>query len=163
MIVVVADTSPLNYLIQINCDHALPALYERVLVPPAVVQELERASAVATVRAWLSRMPGWIVVRELRLTPEDPALAALDPGERQAIQLARQERADLVLMDERLGVRVARAQGLVVTGTLGVLLQATARGFVNLDKALRDLEATDFRCSPRLIEEVRLRARQRSS
>jgi predicted nucleic acid-binding protein len=35
VIVVVADTSPLNYLVQINCDHVLPALYERVFVPSA--------------------------------------------------------------------------------------------------------------------------------
>ena len=48
VIVVVADTSPPNDLMQINCEHALPALYERVLVPPVVLQELDRASAVAT-------------------------------------------------------------------------------------------------------------------
>jgi predicted nucleic acid-binding protein len=40
MIVVVADTSPLNYLVQINCQDLLPALYKRVLVPGAVIQEL---------------------------------------------------------------------------------------------------------------------------
>ena len=51
MIVVVADTSPLNYLIQINCDHVLPALYERVFVPTAVVEELDHPKSVAAVRA----------------------------------------------------------------------------------------------------------------
>ena len=40
MIVVVADTSPLNYLIQIECQGLLPALFERVFVPTAVVKEL---------------------------------------------------------------------------------------------------------------------------
>ncbi len=39
MIVVVADTSPLNYVIQINCEHVLPALYERIYVPTTVVEE----------------------------------------------------------------------------------------------------------------------------
>jgi len=45
VIVVVADTSPLNYLIQINCDQVLPALYERVFVPSAVVEELRTSVA----------------------------------------------------------------------------------------------------------------------
>ena len=55
--IVVADTSPLNYLIQIECDDLLPRLYKRVVVPLGVIQELEHASAPVTVRAWLTRLP----------------------------------------------------------------------------------------------------------
>lgn len=91
--------------------------------------------------------------------PVDPELTRLDPGERQAIQLAKRAHADLLLMDERLGVRIARAQGLAVTGTLGTLLQAARRGLVDIDRALTDLRATDFRCSDRVIEEVRRQAK----
>ena len=40
MILVVADTSPLNYLVQIGCAHLLPELYDRVMVPDAVFEEL---------------------------------------------------------------------------------------------------------------------------
>ncbi len=61
MIVVVADTSPLNYLSQINCDHVLPALYERVFVPAAVVEEPDDPKPVAAVRARLTRLPSWVV------------------------------------------------------------------------------------------------------
>jgi len=120
VIVVVADTSPLNYLIQINCEHILPALYERVFVPTAVVQELDHPRTVAAVRTWLTRVPSWLVVQDVAPTA-DPQLARLDPGERQAIQLAKREHADLLLMDEKLGVRIAREQGLAVTGTLEIL------------------------------------------
>lgn len=158
MIVVVADTSPLNYLIQIKCDHVLPALYERVLVPAAVVEELGHPRVVATVRAWLTRVPSWLVVQQVA-EAADARLARLDPGERQAIQLAKREHADLLLMDERLGVRIAREQGLAVTGTLGVLLQAARRGLLDMERALTDLQATDFRCSRRVIDEVRRRAK----
>jgi predicted nucleic acid-binding protein len=70
-----------------------------------------------------------------------PGLESLDPGERAAIQLAADEKADLLLMDERAGVKIAREHGLIVTGTLGVILQNTA-----------------FRCTPDLIAEVRRRA-----
>lgn len=158
MIVVVADTSPLNYLIQIHCDHVLPALYERVFVPAAVVEELHHPRATEAVRAWLANTPSWLVVEEVD-EPVDPELARLDPGERQAIQLAKRTHADLLLMDERFGVRIARAHGLAVTGTLGTLLQAARRGLVEIERALADLKATDFRCSDRVIEEVRRQAK----
>ena len=138
MIVVVADTSPLNYLIQIHCEHILPALYIRVIVPAAVVEELDHPRTVPAVRAWLARVPSWLVVRDIA-SDADPALARLDPGERQAIQLAKKEHADLLLMDEKLGVRIAREQGLAVTGTLGVLVQATRRGLIDIDRAFVDL------------------------
>ena len=158
MIVVVADTSPLNYLIQVNCDHLLPALYERVFVPAVVVEELQHPKSMAAVRAWLARLPSWLVVEQIA-DAVDARLARLDPGERQAIQLARRERADLLLMDEKVGVRIAREEGLAVTGTVGVLLQAARRGLVDLEAALTDLQDTDFRCSRRVMEEVRRRAK----
>jgi predicted nucleic acid-binding protein len=61
-------------------------------------------------------------------------------------------------MDERLGVRIAREQGLAVTGTLGVLVQAARRGMVDIEHSLTDLQATDFRCSHRVLEEARRQA-----
>ena len=154
MILVVADTSPLNYLVQIGCQEILPSLYERVLVPEAVIAELEHPLTPAVVRAWLSAGPKWLEVRAVR-TARSSALAGLDPGEAEAIQLAELEHADLLLMDERRGVSVAQRQGLEVTGTLGVLLQAARRQIVVLDDALARLQATDFRYTPRLLEQVR--------
>lgn len=62
-------------------------------------------------------------------------------------------------MDERRGVSVAQRQGLEVTGTLGVLLQAARRDLIVLDAALLRLQATDFRYTPRLLEHVRRIAR----
>ena len=158
MIVVVADTSPLNYLIQIHCEHILPAMYTSVFVPTAVVEELDHPRTVSAVRAWLAQVPSWLVVRDVA-SEVDPALARLDPGERQAIELARQEHADLLLMDEKLGVRIAREQGLAVAGTLGVLVQATRRGLIDIERALTDIQATDFRCSARVVEEARRQAK----
>ena len=158
MIVVVADTSPLNYLVRINCEHVLPALHTRVFVPAVVLDELGHAGTVPAVRQWLNELPSWLVVRDAP-SSADPHLARLDPGERQAIQLAKQEHADLLLMDEKLGVRIAREEGLSVTGTLGVLLQAAKQRVVDVERALTDLEATDFRCSHRGMEEARRRAK----
>jgi predicted nucleic acid-binding protein len=143
VIVVVADTSPLNYLIQIKADHVLPALYARVFVPDAVVEELRHPHAVAAVRTWLTHVPAWLLVQHVDEW-SDARLARLDRGERHAIQLATREQADLLLMDEKLGVRIAREQGLAVTGTLGVLLQAAKRGLVDMDRALTELQGTEL-------------------
>ena len=106
----------------------------------------------------MTRLPSWLAIEQVA-EAVDVRLARLDPGERQAIQLAKREHADLLLMDEKLGVRIAREEGLAVTGTLGVLLQAARRGLVDVDEALRDLQNTDFRCSRRVMEEVRRRAK----
>src|SRR5712692_4293819 len=90
MIVVVADTSPLNYLVQIHCQDVLAALYDRVLVPPAVMTELDHPRTPPIVRAWLGHLPQWLEVRGVR-SPPVATLAGLDPGEQQAIQLAQEE------------------------------------------------------------------------
>jgi predicted nucleic acid-binding protein len=123
-----------------------------------VLEELHHPRTTAAVRTWLASTPSWLVVEQVD-EPFDPQLARLDPGERQAIQLAKRAQADLLLMDERLGVHIARAHGLAVTGTLGTLLQPARRGLVDIDCVLADLKATDFRCSDRVIEEVRRRAK----
>jgi len=85
--IVVADTSPLNYLIQIECDSLLKSLYNRVIVPPAVLSELRHSAAPRAVSAWLLNVPDWIEV-EMVMSKPDPSLMFLDPGEREAIQLA---------------------------------------------------------------------------
>lgn len=160
MIVVVADTSPLNYLVLIDCQELLHALYERVFVPKAVIEELADRRTPAKVRTWAACAPDWLKIRDIQRL-FDAALAGLDPGEREAIQLAQEEHADLLLMDERIGVKLARQRGLAVTGTLGVLIQAGRRGFVDIDAALRRLQSTDFRCTPQLLEHTRQRAQEK--
>lgn len=127
-------------------------------MPSAVLEELRHPMAAAAVGAWLARVPPWLVVQEVA-EAADGRLARLDAGERQAIQLAKRVRADLLLMDEKLGVRIAREHGLAVTGTLGVLLHAAKAGLIDIDKALAALRATDFRCSARVLEEVQRKAK----
>jgi predicted nucleic acid-binding protein len=121
--IVVADTSPLNYLIQIEVEEVLPKLYGRVLLPTAVLAELGRAQAVPPVRGWASRLPEWIDIGVNASAP-DPTLTYLDSGEREAIQMAQERKARLLLIDERKGTAEALRRGLETTGTLGVLLAA---------------------------------------
>jgi len=159
MIVVIADTSPLNYLVQIGCEPLLPTLFGKVLVPPAVVAELNHPNTPAVVREFLQHLPDWVAVsRNIDLAAGEE-LSRLHPGEREAIQLAQLERVDLLLMDERTGVRIARQLGLTVTGTLGVLIQGARQDLVDFEAALRLLQATEFRWTSRLVAHARQRLR----
>ncbi len=157
--IVVADTSPLNYFVQIGCESVLSSLYQRVLIPPSVLDELGHAGAPKIVGEWLLDLPRWIEVRRTA-APPDAALADLDPGEREAIQLAQEQRADLLLIDERLGRLVAKRRGLATTGTLGVLLAAAQKGLLDAAATFQQLATkTNFRCSPELQNTFLQRAR----
>lgn len=146
---VVSNTSPLNYLVLIELQQLLPALFGRVLIPEAVLQELRSPAAPAQIGAWLDAAPDWI---ESRVAAEIPTeLRQLGPGEREAIVLTESVDDGLVLLDERRALGIARQRGLAVTGTLGVLDLAAARGLVDLADAFERLARTNFRGSPRLL------------
>jgi predicted nucleic acid-binding protein len=147
----VADTSPLFYLLSIGQIDLLPQLFGRVLVPDAVHKELRHPAAPVMIRDWATDLPAWVEV-----TPEavldDPALAPLGAGERAAIALALSVHADLILIDERKGTRVAMNKGFEVTGTLGVLGLAARRGLVDLADSFAGLKQTNFRYRQEIMD-----------
>jgi len=157
--IVVADTSPLNYLIKIDCATLLLKLYSSIIVPSAVLEELSSDDAPPEVRLWAMQLPDWVQRIALDSKP-DPELAYLDAGEREAIQIAYEQGADLLLIDERRGWSEAIRRGLAVTGTLGVLLNAGRQGIADPEALFRRLlKETNFRISPGLEEEFLRRAR----
>lgn len=149
--IVVSDTSPLNYLILIGQACLLEALYGRVLIPRAVWSEFQSAGAPERVREWMAKRPEWVEVHEV--PDPDPALR-LDPGEREAVTLAERLKADLVLLDERRGRDAARARGLSVVGTLGVLEAGAEEGLIDLRDSVARLRRTSFRAPAALLEEM---------
>lgn len=153
MRVVVADTGPLNYLVLIEHVSVLPALFDTVFVPQAVRSELDHTETPAPVRAWIAAPPPWLEIRPSSVGP-GADLRALDVGERDAILLARTLDAELILMDDRAGVAVARGKGLAVTGTLGLLDLAARRGLIDLEAAFARLRTTSFRCRPDLFDTI---------
>lgn len=149
---VVSNTSPLNYLVLIDLQDILPALFGHVLIPEAVRHELRSPAAPQPVRDFLDTWPGWLDCRAVSQIP--PELQQLDPGEQEAVALALSVGASLVLLDEKRGRQVARDLGLVVSGTLGVLDRAARHGLVDLTDALNRLERTTFRATPRLLRRI---------
>jgi predicted nucleic acid-binding protein len=151
MRLVVADTSPIRYLVRIGHIDLLPRLFERIFIPSVVAEELRHPSAPLTVQDWINHPPEWL---EISAAPDtdDPALNALDIGERAAIVLGLFLKADLMLIDDRQGAAVAMNKGFDVTGTLGVLDLAAERGLVDLVPALEMLKRTNFRYRPELFD-----------
>ncbi len=144
--IVVADTSPLNYLARLGRPDVLREIYGRVLAPLAVLIEMQHPEAPSEVRAWASAPPAWFEILQVRQL--DVSLPTeLGAGEREAISLALELRADVLLIDERVARRQAEAREIKIAGTLAVLLQASIRGYFDLPEAMKQLRAYGFRVS----------------
>ena len=150
--IVVADTTPLRYLVAIERDHLLPALYGRVLIPPAVAAELNHENTPAVVRAWLAARPKWLEIQ--RPSRSLSSELDLDNGEREAIALAEEVSADLLLVDEWDARQEAERRHLQVVGTLRVLADGAGLGLINLEESFERLRNTSFRVSTELLESL---------
>lgn len=152
MTVVIADTSPINYLVLIGEIGILPRLYPRVVIPDEVFIELMDEGAPPEVRQWIAHPPDWL---EMRTAPgRDPSLMDLDPGEGAAIALAASENDVLLLIDESAGRLEASRRGIPNTGTLGVLRAAAIENLLDLPTALGRLLTTNFRVSKALLADL---------
>ncbi len=149
--IAVADTSPLCYLVLIDEVDLLRQLFSQVVVPSAVITELLHEDAPEAVRDWAANLPSWVSVRDNPVR-NTAGLEKLQVGEQAAILMAESISAELILLDERSARRVAAQRGLRITGTLGVLGEAAARGMVDLPAAIDRLRRTNFRCSPALMK-----------
>ena len=146
---VVSDTSPINYLLLINQIDLFPLLFQQIIIPDAVRDEMIDPSAPAVLQQWIANPPPWLTVQTV--SKVDATLNALDPGEQAAITLSQTLPADLLIIDERLGRRIASDREIPVIGTLGVLDDAASQGLVDLADVITRLQQTNFRISRRII------------
>ena len=151
--IVVADTSPINYLILIQEIDILPKMYGCVVVPQTVRDELVRLTSPQLVRSWVDHLPIWLEVRS-PLAPPDSSLAKLDAGERDAIMLATELQADQLIVDDREGRREAEQRGIPVIGTLGVLREAATLNLLDIRVAVERLQGTSFYVAPEVLTKL---------
>lgn len=151
--IVVADTSPINYLILIDAIGVLPELYQTVVIPQAVFEELQSNYAPEKVRFWLNSPHVWLKTEQLT-TLLDSDLPELDKGEREAIFLCEHLKCDALVMDDRAGREEATKRGIFVIGTLGVINSAAEKGLIDLPDTLDKLRRTSFRVSESLISQL---------
>lgn len=152
--VVIADTSPLNYLVLIEQAQVLPRLYGKVVVPQAVLEELLHPDTPSVVSQWIASAPSWLII-ERNIPPVAGLSGDLDLGERQALELAQAHQPDvLLLIDEDRGRREAERRKIRTTGTLGVLDAAAVAGLLDLPTALTRLQTTNFFVSRELLRRL---------
>src|SRR4051812_47848872 len=113
--IVVSDTSPLNYLVLIGHVDVLPILFDRIVAPRAVITELMHSGSPPPVQAWAITPPSWLEIVQPSMI--DPAFR-VGAGEAEAISVARDLKSDLLLVDERKASAIAQRLGLRVVGTL---------------------------------------------
>ena len=144
--IVVSDTSAITALLQVGRAELLQKLYGEVFIPEAVRGELAQSH---------SSLPTFVrCERVLNMDEVQRLLAEIDSGEAEAIVLAKERRADVLLIDDLEARRVAQREGVPFIGLLGVLVQAKQAGHV---ASVRDLTAelervADFRLSAEIKE-----------
>lgn len=153
--IVVSDATPLNVLARVGLVESLPLLFGQVIIPPAVRDELTSPTTPPAAREWMNSAPSWL---EVRCPVERDTGPRPGRGERQAIALAKELKADRLLVDDDKARKQAEREGIKPIGTLGILLILAAKGLCDIDKALDSLPQ-DFRVAPDLLKSVREQGR----
>ena len=154
--IIVSDTSPISNLLRIGQLSILKNLYSCVIIPQRVYQELRELTKFG-IDFTLIESADWIKTQVildqvLALT----LLSELDPGEAEAIVLAIELKADRLLIDERIGRKIAKRYGLNITGLLGILVAAKQNSLIPEIKPLLNqlISQAKFRIHPDLYYQI---------
>ena len=135
--VVISNTSPIFYLHRLRLLDLLQELYQKIIIPKAVVAELETGRRQGEDVPEIDNYE-WIETRAIR-SPQILGLSTdFGSGEAEVLALALEESDSLVIIDEKLARKIARLRGLRVTGTAGVLLKAKQEGHIRAVKPFLD-------------------------
>jgi uncharacterized protein len=128
---IVSDTSPISNLIQINRLDILESLFQEIVIPPKVHDEIEQLTNFGVnLTAYYSAT--WIRKEHPYNSLKLASLKTIvDEGESEAIVLAQELGATYLLIDERIGTKIAHQEGLQTIGLIGVLIKAKMAGFVS--------------------------------
>lgn len=145
--IVVSDTTPIHYLILIEKESILPALFAEIVIPTAVITEMAHPNAPQAVRSWAENPPEWVTVKSGK---EDilSRITGLGSGETSAIAIAIELGADGLLTDDRKAIREAVNNGLNVLTTFALLELASKKGLVDFGSVIDELSKTSFHFPP---------------
>jgi predicted nucleic acid-binding protein len=130
---IVVDTTVFRYLVVLEVTDILPTLFGRVLIPPAVFNELQQASTPAIVRTWSANLPSWVRIQS----------------------------PPLLITDDHQAYKAALARSLPVTRTLRVLEMAAERGLLDFPTIVARLRAAGFYTPEDVVEEMLARDAER--
>lgn len=143
--IIVSDTSCLILLDKIGRIGILKSLFGRITITKTVADEFGKV------------LPEFVVIENPKNKNYQKILQSfLDPGEASAMALALEKEECLLIIDEFKGRRKAGQLGLNYTGTLGILIVAKEKGFINsISEIIKEIGTTDFRIDEKLINEIK--------
>jgi uncharacterized protein len=151
---VISNTSPLQYLYQAGVLALLPSLFGPICIPEAVAAELAAGEQQRVPLPIAADLP-WLRVRAVRDRTLLPLVTHLGDGEKEVLALGLEQPTSLLLLDDRDARRQARVLALEITGTLGILLLAKERGFLDAVRPVLDrLQLLRFRLDARTRQSV---------
>lgn len=154
---VVSNTTPIISLLKVNKLEILRELYTEVFIPYEVYQEIE-AGKNKDYYVDLTKIK-WIKIEKIKNEKSLLFFLDLDKGEAEAIVLANEIDADLIILDETLGRFHAKHIGLKVTGTIGILLKAKENGIIEkINPILNELLQKGIWLSEKLIKQTLIKA-----
>ena len=159
MSLVVSDTTPLNYLILIGHIDVLPRLFGKLLVPPAVIHEMQHPKAPSAVSAWAGNLPPWIEVK----SPRTDLRLGIGAGEDEVISLAVELGDATLLVDDVRARTAAKSRGLLTIGTLAIFDRADEAKLLDFEEVILRLKATSFHLEDTLLDPLLAKARARKS
>ena len=157
---IVSDTTPLHYLVLIGEIEILPALAPTIIIPSAVLQELQHERAPKPIKRWLAAPPPWLEVRQADLSLFK-SHKKIGIGETEAIALALELRA-ILLVDDGDAIKEAHRLQLSTLRLFTLLEIAAAKGLLDLAEAIEKMRRTSFHLPPaEIIDAMLERDRQR--
>lgn len=150
---VVSNTTPIISLVKIGKLNLLKELYGVISIPNAVYKELEKGKEKPFYHD--IKKIEWIKIVEIKNKQIQSFLFDLDEGEAEAIILAKEMNADLLVLDEKLGRQYAKKLNIKLTGTIGILLKAKDKGLINsVGILLNSLVEQGIWLNPKLVEKA---------
>ena len=150
---IISNTTPILSLLKINKLELLKELYGKVTIPNAVFQEIENGNKKQYYQDLT--LLHWIEIEEIK-NPESMAyFTDLDSGEAEVLILAKEQKADLVIMDEIMGRRFAKQLDFNLTGTIGILLKAKENRLItSISELLTELTKKGTWLNPKLVSRI---------
>jgi len=144
---VIADATPLHYLILIGEIHLLRQLYGTVTIPQGAVAELSVPETPSPVSDWIANPPTWVAI-----VPPSPGASLPFPklgrGEREGIALALRDPGSILLTDDSAARNAAESCGVRVVPTIRLLSTAHELDLIDLHDALRTVASDQLsRCA----------------
>lgn len=153
--IIVSDTTPLRYLIEIEEAPILEHLYGKIVIPQRVFSELQGQHTPPKVVQWIQQAPAWIEVRQADLSLFTPQ-RHIQLGVHEAIALAVELHADALLSDDGAAIKEAQRLNLPTIRLFTILESAAELVLLDLSAAIAKMWQTTFRLPPRAIIDAML-------